>query len=351
VRLFALAEPSRYRFEKRARREDTMQLSGRLLQICIAAIALSLLACAAHAAADAYPNRPVRIIVPTQAGAAQDIIARLLQPHLEKAFGQPVIVENRSGASTMIGTDAVAKAAPDGHTLLIVPTTFTVNAALNAKLSFDLERDFAPITVLVKNPLLFAVNAKVPARTLGEFVALVKAQPSRFNYGTSGASTQAHLLLEMWTARAGIKMQHIPYRGGAPAALAVASGEVQLVLLSPLGILPQIEAGLVRPLATGGLARDAKFPDLPTAAESGFPGFEAVQWLGLLTTAGTPDDVVARINLEVNRALRDPDIVAKLSLQGTTAAGGTPQEFKALILDEIRNWKDAAQKAGIKAAE
>jgi tripartite-type tricarboxylate transporter receptor subunit TctC len=301
--------------------------------------------------ADNYPSRPIRIVVPTQAGAAQDILARLLQPYLERSLGQPVIVENRSGASTMIGTDAVAKAAPDGYTLLIVSTTFTVNAALNAKLSFDLERDFEPITLLVKNPLLFAVNSKVPARTLGEFVALAKAAPGKLNYGTSGASTQAHLLLEMWSARAGIKMQHIPYRGGAPAALAVAAGEVQLVLLSPLGILPQVEAGLVRPLATGGLERDPKFPDLPTAAEAGFPGFEAVQWLGLLTTGGTPMDIVARINVAVNRALREPDVVAKLALQGTTAAGGSPEEFKALIANELRNWKEAAQKANIKAAE
>jgi tripartite-type tricarboxylate transporter receptor subunit TctC len=158
-------------------------------------------------------------------------------------------------------------------------------------------------------------------------------------------------LLEMWSARAGIKMQHVPYRGGAPAALAVASGEVQLVLLSPPGILPQIEAGLMRPLATGGLTRDPNFPDLPTAAESGFPGFEAVQWLGLLTTAGTPKDIVARINAEVNRALREPDMTAKLALQGTTAAGGSPGEFKALIADEIRNWKDVTQKANIKPAD
>jgi tripartite-type tricarboxylate transporter receptor subunit TctC len=301
--------------------------------------------------ADNYPSRPIRIVVPTQAGAAQDILARLLQPYLEKSLGQPIIVENRSGASTMIGTDAVAKAAPDGYTLLIVPTTFTVNAALNTKLSFDLERDFEPITVLVKNPLLFAVNSKVPARTLQEFVALAKAEPGKLNYGTSGASTQAHLLLEMWSARAGIRMQHVPYRGGAPAALAVASGEVQLVLLSPLGILPQIEAGLVRPLATGGLSRDPNFPNLPTAAEPGFPGFEAVQWLGLLTTAGTPKDVVARINAEVNRALREPDMTAKLALQGTTAAGGSPEEFKALIADEIGNWKEVAQKANIKPAD
>jgi tripartite-type tricarboxylate transporter receptor subunit TctC len=144
-------------------------------------------------------------------------------------------------------------------------------------------------------------------------------------------------------------MQHIPYRGGAPAALAVAAGEVQLVLLSPLGILPQIQAGLVRPLATGGLERDPNFPNLPTAAESGFPGFEAVQWLGLLTTAGTPKAVVQKINAEVNRALRTPDLAAKLAQQGTTAAGGTAEEFKALIANEIRNWKETAQRANIKA--
>jgi tripartite-type tricarboxylate transporter receptor subunit TctC len=322
---------------------------ARLLVALLAA--LLTLAGATDARADTYPSRSIRIVVPTQAGAAQDILARLLQPYLEKSLGQPIIVENRSGASTMIGTDAVAKAAPDGYTLLIVPTTFTVNVALNTKLSFDLERDFEPITVLVKNPLLFAVNARVPARTLQEFVALAKAEPGKLNYGTAGVSTQAHLLLEMWSARAGIKMQHIPYRGGAPTALAVATGETQIVLLSPLGILPQIEAGMVRALATGGLERDPKFPDLPTAAESGFPGFEAVQWLGLLTTAGTPKEIVAKINVEVNRVLREPDVAAKLALQGTTAAGGTPAAFKALIATEIRNWKDVAQKANFKTVD
>jgi tripartite-type tricarboxylate transporter receptor subunit TctC len=327
---------------------------GCIIKLCrlltsVAVAALAVLAGVAGAFADTYPSRPIRIVVPTQPGAAQDILARLLQPHLEKSLGQPIIVENRSGASTMIGTDAVAKATPDGYSLLIVPTTFTVNAALNGKLAFDLERDFAPIAVLVKNPLIFAVNAKVPARSLQEFVALAKAQPGKLNYGTSGASTQAHLLLEMWNARAGIKMQHVPYRGGAPAALAVAAGEVQLVLLSPLGILPQVEAGFVRPLATGGLTRDPKLPDLPTAAEAGFPGFEAVQWLGLLTTGGTPKEIMQRLNVEVNRALRDPDVVAKLGLQGTAAAGGTPDEFRQLIVDEIHNWKDTAQRAGIKA--
>ena len=318
--------------------------------LVLAAVA-SVLTSGPAAAQESYPNRPIRIVAPTQAGAAQDIIARLLQQHLERALGQPVIVENRSGASTMIGTETVAKAAPDGYTLLVVPTTFTVNAALNSKLAFDPERDFEPIAVLVRNPLLFAVNAKVAARTLAEFVALAKAQPGKLNYGTSGASTQAHLLLEIFSARAGIKMQHIPYRGGAPATLAIAAGEVQLVLLSPLAILPQVQAGLVRLIATGGRERDPGLPDLPTAAEAGFPGFEAVQWLGLLTTAGTPKPIVARLNAEVNRALRSPDVADKLAQQGTTAAGGTAEEFKTLIAAEIRNWKEAAEKAGLKTAE
>ena len=153
----------------------------------------------------------------------------------------------------------------------------------------------------------------------------------------------------MWTTRAGIKMQHIPYRGGAPAALAVATGEVQLVLLSPLGLWPQLQAGTVRALATGGLARDAQLPDLPTAAESGFPGFEAVQWLGLLAPAKTPKDIIAKINAEVNKALRDPDLIAKLAQQGTVSAGGSPDDFRTLISTEIKNWKETAQRAGMKA--
>jgi tripartite-type tricarboxylate transporter receptor subunit TctC len=322
-------------------------MSLSVLRRAVAAALLVLFGATANA--QDYPSRPIRLIVPTQAGSAQDVLARLLQPYLEKSLGQPIVVDNRSGASTMIGTDAAAKAAPDGYTLLIVPTTFTVNAALNAKLPFDPEQDFEPVTVLVKNPLLFATNAKVPAKSLAEFIELVKKEPAKFNYGTSGASTQAHLLLEMWTTRAGIKMQHIPYRGGAPAALAVATGEVQLVLLSPLGLWPQLQAGTVRALATGGLTRDAQLPELPTAAEAGFPGFEAVQWLGLLAPAKTPKDIVAKINAEVNKALRDPDLISKLAQQGTVAAGGSPDDFRTLISTEIKNWKETAQRAGMKA--
>lgn len=304
---------------------------------------------ASRCIADDFPNRPVRVIVPTAAGSYPDIVIRLLQPYLERNLKQPLIIENRAGASTMIGTDIVAKAAPDGHTLLIVPTTFTVNVALNPKLPFDIDRDFEPVALLVKNPLMFVVNAKVPAHSLAEFVALAKANPGKLNYGTSGASSQAHLLIEMWSARAGIHMQHIPYRGGGPAALAAVAGEAQLLLMSPVGVLPHIESGTLRALAIGSATRDPDHPNIPTAAEAGFPGFEAEQWLGLLTTGGTPKDIVQKLNLELNRALREPDVIAKLKLQGTTAVGGTSEQFRTLIATEIRNWKDIALRANISA--
>jgi len=313
----------------------------------VGASAFAVLSISLDASAADYPTRPVRIVVPTAAGSSPDIMARLLQPYLERSFKQPIVVDNRAGASTMVGTEAVARAAPDGYSLLLVNTTFTVNGALNSTMPFDTEKDLEPIALLVKNPLVFAINAKLPARTLAEFVALAKAQPGKFNYGTSGASTQAHLLLEMWSARAGINMQHIPYRGGAPAALSVATGETQMVLLSPVGVLNHIEAGTVRAVASGGLTRDPNLPDLPTAAEQGFPGFEAVQWFGLLTSGGTPREIIEKINAEVNKALRDPNLVGKLEQQGMTVATGTPGEFRSLIASEIRNWKDTAQRANI----
>jgi tripartite-type tricarboxylate transporter receptor subunit TctC len=310
---------------------------------------LMLLIGGVPAHADDYPNRPLRFVVPTAAGSSPDILARLLQPYLEKALKQPVVIDNRAGASTMIGTDAVAKANPDGYTLLVVNTTFTVNGALNSKMAFDPQKDLEPIALLVQNPLVFAINSRVPAKSLKEFIDVAKAQPGKLNYGTPGASTQSHLLIEMWSERAGVKLQHIPYRGGSRAAMSVVAGETQLVLMSPVAVLGHAETGVVRALATGGLKRDPKMPGLPTVAESGFPGFEAVQWFGLLTTGGTPKAIVDRLNTEINRALNDPELIRKLEAQGATPIGGPPEQFKKLIATEIRNWKETARAAGIKA--
>jgi tripartite-type tricarboxylate transporter receptor subunit TctC len=312
------------------------------------ALALSLLSAVSAHAQSAYPTHPIRIIVPFAAGGLNDTAARLIQPYLEKAFGQSVVVENRTGASGIVGAEYVAKAAPDGHTLLMVASSYTVLPATTAAMSYDSERDLAPIAIVGKNPLLFEINAKVPARTLQEFVALAKANPGKFNYATPGAATQTRFVTELWSERAGIKMQHIPYRGGAPAVQAVVAGQTEFSVLSPLVSLPQIAAGSLRALAVGSLARYPQLPDVPTVAESGFADFEAIQWVGLLTTAGTPKDVVARLNAEVSKALTEKDLIAKLAGEGMLPAGGSPEEFARLIATEIRNYKETARAADIK---
>jgi tripartite-type tricarboxylate transporter receptor subunit TctC len=314
----------------------------------IVGVALAALV-SAPAAAQPYPSHPLRLIVPFAPGGLNDTTARLLQPHLEKAFGQPVVVDNRPAASGIVGTDAVAKAPPDGHTLLMVASSHTVVPATNSKLPYDAERDFAPVAMVGKNPLLFVINAKVAAKTLPEFVALAKVSPGKLNYATPGAASQSHLVTALFDQKAGISMQHVPYRGGAPAILSVVQGDTQFAVISPLASLPHIQSGALRAVAAGSLTRDAQFPDLPTVAEAGYPDFEAIQWVGLLTTAGTPKEIVERLNAEVNRALHDPDMVAKLAVQGISPAGGTPADFQKVIAGEIRRWTDVARSANIKA--
>jgi tripartite-type tricarboxylate transporter receptor subunit TctC len=299
--------------------------------------------------AQTYPDRPVRLIVPFAAGGLNDVVARLIAPYLERSLGQPFIVDNRPAASGIVGTDATAKATPDGHTLLMVASSYAVVPATHPKLPYDAERDLAPIAMVAKNSLLFLVNPKVPANSLGEFVALAKANPGQLNYASPGAATQTHLVVELLSQKAGIKLQHIPYRGGAPAMMAMVAGDTQFTAISTLISLPQIRSAAVRPIAIGSLTRDAQLPDLPTVAEQGFPGFEAIQWIGLLTTGGTPKHIIERINAELNSALRDPDVIAKLAQQGLSPAGGTPGEFQRTIAADLKNWTETARAANITA--
>ena len=303
----------------------------------------------ATAPAQDYPNRPIRLIVPFAAGGLNDVVARLVGPYLERALGQPVVIDNRPAAGGMVGTDAVAKAPPDGYSLLMVASSFAIIPATRAQMPYDAERDLAPIVLVGKNSLLFLVNPKVPATSLAEFVALAKAEPGKFNYASPGAATQTSLVIELFSRKAGIKLQHIPYRGGAPAMTAMVAGETQLTAISTLLSLPQLQAGALRAIATGSLTREPQLPDLPTVAEQGYPGFEAIQWIGLLTTAGTPPAIVERINAEVNRALRDGDLIAKFAQQGIAPAGGTAAEFARTIATDLRNWTETARAANIKA--
>jgi len=303
----------------------------------------------AGARADTYPSRPVRLIVPFAAGGLNDVVARLVAPYLERALGQPFIIDNRPAASGIVGTDATAKATPDGYTLLMVASSFTVIPATHQKVPYDAQRDLAPIVMVAKNALLFLVNPKVPAKSLAEFVALAKADPGKFNYASPGAATQTHLVVELFSQRAGIKLQHIPYRGGAPAMTAMVAGDTQFTAISTLLSLPQIQSAALRAIASGSLTRDPQLPDLPTVAEQGFPGFEAIQWIGLLTTAGTPTEIIQRLNAEINRALRDPDLIAKFAQQGISPAGGTPAEFQHTIAADLKNWTETARAANIRA--
>jgi tripartite-type tricarboxylate transporter receptor subunit TctC len=310
---------------------------------------LLAIALVTSAHAQTYPDRPVRLIVPFAAGGLNDVVARLIAPYLERSLGQPFIVDNRPAASGIVGTDATAKATPDGHTLLMVASSFAVIPATHPKLPYDSERDLAPIGMVAKNSLLFVVNPKVPANSLEQFVALAKANPGQLNYASPGAATQTHLVVELLSQKAGIKLQHIPYRGGAPAMMAVVAGDTQFTAISTLISLPQIRSGAARAIAIGSLSRDAQLPDLPTVAEQGFPGFEAIQWIGLLTTAGTPKNVIERINAELNRALRDPDLIAKFAQQGLSPAGGTPAAFQHTIATDLKNWTETARVANITA--
>jgi tripartite-type tricarboxylate transporter receptor subunit TctC len=301
------------------------------------------------ALAQNYPNQTVRIIVPQASGGLNDISARLIQPHLERALKHPVIIENKPGAAGAIGTDAVVKAAPDGHTLLMVAGSLTVLAATNPNLPYDTVRDLVPIARLFGYPFLFVLNSGVPAKTLLEFIALTKQNPDKYNYSTTGQASHNHLVTERLKLLSGMQIQHLPYRGGAPAMLAVARGEAHLLAISTTLAQPHIQSGAVRALAIGGLARDKQYPGLPTVAEQGFPDFEAVSWIGLFAPRGTPQPIVDQLNAHVNSALRDPAVSARFTQQGVEVEQSNPAEFRDRIRVEVRNWTDVARRANIRA--
>jgi len=309
-----------------------------------AVVVIAALLCGAPIAHARYPERLIRLIVPVPAGGLIDGVARVLQPALQEELGQTVIIDNRPGASGTIGTDAVAKAAPDGYTLLVVASSHSVAAATTPKLPYDAERDLAAVGMLVADPLLFVVSAGVRANTLGEFIALAKADPGKLTYATPGPASQSSLVTELFAQRTGLKMLEIPYRGGAPAMLGLVAGDVQFGVFSMQLSAPQIESGKVRALATGGRERATLMPAIPTLAEAGITGMDATQWVGMLAPAQTPPDVIATLNGALARILDRPETKAKLATQGLSAARSTPEDFARLISAEIKQWGELAQK-------
>jgi tripartite-type tricarboxylate transporter receptor subunit TctC len=312
--------------------------------------ALLLLLASVSAQAADYPNKPIRLIVPTSPGGVNDIVARLIQPGLSVALKQPIVIENKSGANNVIGTDFVAKSAPDGYTLVVVPASHSVNPAVNPKMPFDTEKDLAPVILVGKNPMLFLVNPALPVKTVGDLAALAKANPDKFSFATPGMASQAHLVISQWLNATGASATHIPYRGGSPATLATIGGETQFTVMSSLLAAPQVEAGKLRALAIGSLKRDPHFPDVPTLREAGYPELEAVTWVGMFAPAGTPRDIIDRLNKEIDRIIHDPDIAAKLDAQGIAVDGGPPEALSALVSAEIKRWSAVAKQNHITVA-
>jgi len=296
-----------------------------------------------------YPSRPVRIVVPSPPGGGTDIIARVLAEHFSKAMGQQFFVENRPGAGNMIGIESVARSAPDGYTLLMVPSTLALNSVLYKKVNYDPIGDFSPITVAATAPNVLVINPKVPAKTLREFVAYAKKKPGELTYGTPGVGTSPHMSMELFKSMAGVDIRHIPYRGTAPAVTDIISGQIHAMFANALTAKPQVDAHKVLALAVSGPKRIEAMPDVPPVAQAGVPGYEAMQWYGLVAPARTPKDIIVKLHAAARQALSTAEMKEKLAGDGAEPAGSTPEEFAALIKSELEKWTRVARAAKIEA--
>ena len=308
-----------------------------------------VLACALPAMAQTYPARAIRLVVPQSPGGSTDQVARPLALKLGEALGQPVVVENRAGAGSVIGTDIVAKAAPDGYTLLAVAASFTISPSLYRQLPYDVERDFAPVTLLSSFPNIMVVHPSIPVSSVTELVRFAKANPGKLNYSSSGIGTGTHLSMELFKHLAGIDVIHVPYKGGAPSVSALLAGEVQVSLATISTALPHVRTNRLRALAVTSRLRVGSLPEVPTLDESGVPGYEYSSWIGLLAPAKTPRAVVERLGAEAARAARSPEMRAILALEGAEPVGSSPGEFASQIRAELVRWSKLVAAAGIKA--
>ncbi len=311
-----------------------------------AAITLALIL--PRAALAAWPERPVRIVVASAAGGGTDSVARVLADHLSKTMGQTFYVENKPGAGNVLGSDVVARAAPDGYTLLMSASTLAINHVMYKKLPYDARRDFAPITRLVSLPNALVVGAAQPYRTVGELIAAARARPGELSFGSAGVGTAPHMAMELFRVMAGVDMTHVPYTGVAPALIDVIGGRVTGMQVNYLSGKPQIDSGALRALAVSTLKRSSVAPELPTIAESGVPGFEAIQWFGLLAPAETPVDIVRRLRDETVAGLATPEMRGRFAAEGAEPVGDTSEEFAGVIRAEMDKWSDVALRANIK---
>jgi len=318
---------------------------------CVAlAAACGTFAVAPTVHAQAYPTKPVKIVVPYAPGGPNDIVARLLAEKLTQANGQTFLVENRPGGGSNIGAEAVAKAAPDGYTLLVAATSHSINMTLFPKenLKYDLTKDFAPVSLLMTGPLVLVTNASNPAKNLKEFVAQAKAKQGKMSYGSSGNGASTHLAVEMLNQRAGIQTIHVPYKGSGPALTDLMGGQIDFMIDTMLSAMPFVTSGKLKALATTGKTRSPVLPDVPTIAEQGYPGFEAVAWIGLLAPAKTPPEIVAKLNADVKKIIETPEFKARLSVQGFNAEWQKPDAFAGLMKNEVQKWGAIVKSANVK---
>jgi tripartite-type tricarboxylate transporter receptor subunit TctC len=300
------------------------------------------------AAEPGYPTRPIRIIVPQSPGASTDLTARIVGQRLSEALKQPVVIDNRPGSSGIAGSELVARAAPDGYTLMVVASSFSINPALGRKLPYDAIRDFTTVSQLSKFPNMLAAHPSFPVKTLQEVIAAAKARPGQVSYASAGLATGTHMSAELLKYMTGIDLLHVPYKGGGPAMTAAMGGQTQLVISTSLGLLPHVRSGKLRPIAMTSAKRSPAAPEIPTIAESGVPGYEHEPWNGMFAPAGLPRPVLARISAEVTRAVHSPEVRKVFESDGATALGSSPEDFGVALKSEIEKWTKVAKAANIK---
>ena len=314
-----------------------------------ALLALAFLGLAAGAHAQDYPSKPIRLVIPYAPGGATDILGRSIAQKLGELLGQPVIVENKGGAGGNIGADLVAKAAPDGYTLLMGTIgTHAINPSLYQKMPFDPVRDFVPVSLVLTNQLVLLVNPGVPVKTVGELVTYSQQPGVDLYFGSAGNGSSHHLSGELLKARSGLKMTHVPYKGSGPAVADLMAGQIQVLFSDIAGALPYTQSGKLRPLAVGGSSRSALMPALPTVAEAlNLPGFDVSAWMGIFVPAGTPQPIVARLNKAIVQITRMPDVIEKFAALGAEPIGSTPEEFASHIQAELVKWKKIVSDAHV----
>ena len=318
----------------------------------ISLVVAALFVCAnAHAAeaTSAYPSKPIRLIVPFSPGGSADNLARTLQPSLSAALGQPLVIDNRGGASGLIGSELAARAPADGYTMLLVTTTHTVNPSLLKKLPYDTLRDFAPISLAVSQPNILAVHPSLPVKSVKELVALAKSKPAQLTYASGGNGSSPHLSGELLRLVAGIDVIHVPFKGSGPGATALLAGQVTMMFAGPLVFETQIKAGKLRALAVADRKRSSVLPAVPTMAEAGFPGIETGTWYGFLSAAGTPRPIAQSFHDTLVKVMAQPEMKARLLAQGVDIVGAGPDEFDKIIREEVGKWSKLVKRAGITA--